>query len=234
LVPHHLLDVVGPDEDFTAAVFKRLANAAIADISARGKLPIMVGGTGLYIDGVLYDYGFLPAGDRGDREALDGLSVTELLQKIGRLGLEIGDVDVRNKRRLIRLLETNGAQPTRKSLRANTLIIGLKTERSVLEKRIVERVDAMLQAGLEGEVRGLVERYGWDCEALKGISYAQWRGYFEGSDSREATRQKIIKATLDLAKRQRTWFQRNKSIHWLTTPVDLSDIVDSVTTFLES
>ena len=77
LVSHHLLDVAGPDEDFTAAVFKRLANEAIKDITARGKLPIMVGGTGLYVDGVLYDYGFLPAGDRGERKILNELSVAE-------------------------------------------------------------------------------------------------------------------------------------------------------------
>jgi tRNA dimethylallyltransferase len=70
-VPHHLLDIVAPDEDFTAAVFKRLANQAIGDISNRGKLPIMVGGTGLYVDGVIYDYGFLAAGDRTEREELN-------------------------------------------------------------------------------------------------------------------------------------------------------------------
>src|SRR5476651_1891671 len=64
LVPHHLLDVAGPDEDFTAAVFKRLANKAIKEIAGRGRLPIMVGGTGLYVDGVIYDFNFLPAGDR--------------------------------------------------------------------------------------------------------------------------------------------------------------------------
>src|SRR5579859_3941326 len=105
-VRHHLLDIVSPDEDFTAAVFKRLANAAITDISARGKLPILVGGTGLYVDGVLYDYGFLPAGDRGDRRALNDMSIEQLLQKIAEAGIGLGDVDTRNKRRLIRLLET--------------------------------------------------------------------------------------------------------------------------------
>ena len=71
MAPHHLLDVVEPCDDFTAAVFKRLANQAIEDIADRGKLPIMVGGTGLYIDGVIYDFDFLPAGDRRDREALN-------------------------------------------------------------------------------------------------------------------------------------------------------------------
>ncbi|HZL08310.1 MAG TPA: tRNA (adenosine(37)-N6)-dimethylallyltransferase MiaA [Candidatus Dormibacteraeota bacterium] len=232
-VPHHLLDVVAPDEDFTAAVFKRLANQAIDDISNRGKLPIMVGGTGLYVDGVIYDYGFLPAGDRSDREELNRLGVEELLKRITDLKLELGDIDTRNKRRLIRLIETQGARPTRQEMRGNTLIIGLKTDRVVLEDRIVKRCDAMLAVGLEAEVKGLADHYGWDCEALKGVGYAQWRGYFSGTQNLAETRQKIIKANLDLAKRQRTWFKRNKSIQWFPAPVNWNEIVDSVTTFLE-
>lgn len=233
-VPHHLLDVVGPDEDFTAAVFQRLAKQAIKDIANRGKLPIMAGGTGLYIDGVLYDYGFLPAGDRGQRAALNAMSLPELLAKIDDLGIDPGDVDRRNKRRLIRLIETNGAQPSKRELRPNTLIIGLRPERDTLKQKIIDRVDAMLAVGLEQEVRRLAGRYGWDREALKGVGYAQWREYFEGSQTLAETRQKIIKATLDLAKRQRTWFKRNYSVQWFSTPVKWPNVVDVVTTFLDS
>ncbi|HEX4773933.1 MAG TPA: tRNA (adenosine(37)-N6)-dimethylallyltransferase MiaA [Candidatus Saccharimonadales bacterium] len=230
MVPHHLLDIVRPDEDFTAAVFKDLANRAIEDISKRGKLPVMVGGTGLYVDAVLYDYSFLPAGDRDEREKLNSMSISELLQTIDKLELDPGDVDVRNKRRLIRLIETNGAWPTRQKLRPNTLILGLRLDREELRQRIERRVDAMLAAGLEDEVRQLVERYGWDCEALKGVGYAQWRGHLEGQETIEEAHQKIIKATLDLAKRQRTWFKRNKSIQWVSTPVKWSKVVELVTT----
>ena len=232
LVPHHLIDIVDPDEDFTAAVFKRLANEKIMEIAARGKLPILVGGTGLYIDGILYDYGFLPAGDRSAREEFNALSNLELLQRIKQLGLEVGDVDTRNKRRLIRLIETNGARPTRHDRRANTILIGLNIGRDVLCDRITQRVDTMIASGLKSEVAGLAERYGWDCEALKGVGYSQWRDYFLGTQSLEETRAKIVKATLDLAKRQRTWFKRNKSIHWLSTPVDVTSVVDLVTTEL--
>lgn len=234
LVPHHLLDVAGPEKDFTAAVFKRLANEAIQDIASRGKLPIMVGGTGLYIDGVVYNYGFLPAGDRKDREALNQCSIEELLHKVAESGLSNNDVDSRNKRRLIRLIETNGRQPTRQELRENTLIVGLKVNRDDLQQRIVQRVDSMLEAGLETEVRDLVERYGWDCEALKGIGYAQWREYVDDTQSYDETRQKIIKSTLDLAKRQRTWFRRNKSIQWFDNPVNWQKIVDTITTHLDT
>ncbi len=87
-VPHHLLDVVEPCGEFTAAVFKRLANQAVEDISDRGKLPIMVGGTGLYIDGVIYDFDFLPAGDRKEREELNRLNIAQLLDKIKSLKLD--------------------------------------------------------------------------------------------------------------------------------------------------
>lgn len=231
-VQHHLLDVVEPGEDFTAAVFKELANQAIADISGRGKLPIMVGGTGLYIDSVLYDYGFLEAGDRTQRERFDGMSVEEVLAEITRRGIELGDVDVRNKRRLVRLIETNGARPTRSELRPNTCIIGMQPERTELAQRIERRVDHMLAAGLEAEVRELVNRYSWQAEGLKGVGYAQWRGYLDGTEPITDTRQKIIKATLDLAKRQRTWFRRNKSIQWISTPVDQQAVVDLITTYL--
>lgn len=235
LVRHHLLDIVDPCGDFTAAVFKRLANDKIKEITLRGKLPIMVGGTGLYIDGVLFNFNFLPAGDRAERVVLNQLSVDQLQAKIAQQGLDMGDIDKRNKRRLIRLLETNGALQQRQPLRANTLILGLQTDREILALRITERVDAMLAAGLESEVDNLQQQYGWDCEALKGVGYSQWQPYFLGQKSAAeliATRQRILKATLDLAKRQRTWFKRNKSIHWLTTPVDLATVVDLATTQL--
>lgn len=232
VVAHHLIDIVEPCEDFTAAVFKDLADNKIKEIAARGKLPILVGGTGLYIDGIIYDYGFLPEGDRDARKALNALSNDDLLVRIHRLGLGLGDVDIRNKRRLIRLIETSGVRPTRQLMRANTVMIGLHIEREVLQERITQRVDHMLEVGLAAEVAGLADRYGWGCEALKGVGYSQWRDHFSGSQPLEVTRAKIIKATLDLAKRQRTWFKRNKSIHWQNTPVETTSVVELVTTLL--
>jgi tRNA dimethylallyltransferase len=232
LVSHHLLDVVGPCEDFTAAVFKELAIKAIDDIAGRGKVPIIVGGTGLYVDGVIFDYGFLEQGDRDARKTYDSMSNEQLIELIQNEGINLGDVDTRNKRRLIRLLETKGAVPTRQELRKNTLIVGLRTDREVLKDRIEKRVDAMFNAGLEREVQELAQRYGWDCEALKGVGYAQWRDYFSGSQNLAETRQKILKATQDLAKRQRTWFKRNKSIHWVDTPVDFDEIAEYTAAFL--
>lgn len=232
LVPHHLLDVVNPNETFTAATFKELATAAIDDITSRGKLPIMVGGTGLYIDGVIYDYNFLPVGDAAERAELDKLETPELLARMEAAGISTEGIDVHNKRRLVRLLQTKGAEQTKQELRSNTLILGLQTEREHLKERITARVDGMVEAGLEAEVRQLAERYGWNCEGLKGIGYQEWQDYFLGSQNLHVTKQRIVTNTARLAKRQRTWFKRNKSIHWLATPVNYTQVDDLVTTFL--
>jgi tRNA dimethylallyltransferase len=234
LVPHHLVDIVEPDEDFTAAVFKHRAEDAIIDIFRRGKLPIMVGGTGLYIDGVLYNYGFLKQGDRQARRVLNNWSTNQLLEYVKNAGIDLGSIDINNKRRLIRLIETDGAQPSKSDLRPNSISIGLKYERDALNQKIVSRVDSMIKNGLEDEVYSLSKRYGWDCEALKGIGYSQWQGYFIGQQTIEETRQQIIKATLELAKRQRTWFKRNKSIHWFSTPINMNEVVAYITTNLDN
>lgn len=228
-VPHHLLDIVAPCEDFSAAMFKRLANQTVTDISSRGKLPVMVGGTGLYIDSVIFDYSFLPAPPKERREELNILTIDELLACIEQEGLSLEGVDIRNKRRLIRVLESEGGSPSRKPLRPNTLVVGIKREREEIKQRIAERVDGMLGGGLEQEVKHLVDRLGWECEALKGVGYRQWREYFDGTQNLSDVRERIIKDTTDLAKRQRTWFKRNKSIHWIC---NFEETVDLVTTFL--
>lgn len=231
-VPHHLLDIADPREGFSAPEFKRQALAAIADITDRGKLPIMVGGTGLYIDSILFDYQFPAAPDTETRKELSALSIEAVRQRVAAQGLDTTDIDIRNKRRLIRLLETNGARPARSTMRANTLVLGVHIERDHLRERVTERVDVMLAAGLEREVKRLAETYGWTVEPMKGIGYREWHEYFCGTQSLAQTRERIISATMNLAKRQRTWFKRNNSIRWLTTEDKVAESVDLATTFL--
>lgn len=228
-VPHHLLDVADPAVGFSAVEFKKLAVNTIRSIVKRGKLPIMVGGTGLYIDSVLFDYQFLPPSDPVLRHELNALSLAEVLARAEALGLDTTGIDLRNKRRVIRLIENNGARPTKGPLRENTLVLGIKTDREHLRERITARVDAMLAAGLEAEVRALADKYGWEAEPMKGIGYVEWKEYFDGSQSLDETRARIIKATMDLAKRQRTWFKRNVGIQWLNHPSMADEIT---TTFL--
>lgn len=214
LVPHHLLDVADPRKGFSAALFKQLANEATTDISARGKLPILVGGTGLYIDSVIFDYGFLPKGDKTRRDLLNKLSLQELLQQASELNISLEGIDVRNKRRVIRAIETNGQRPASQALRANTLVLGKNIERHNLQSKIEQRVDTMLAEGLEQEVKDLAKTYGWDVEPMKGIGYREWQDYFSGTQTLDVTRERIVRASLGLAKRQRTWFKRNQKIQW--------------------
>ncbi len=228
-IPHHLIDVAAPCEDFTAAVFKARAVAAINDIASRGKLPILAGGTGLYVDAALFDYSFLPAGDRQAREVFNQMKLPDLLGLVKEKGLDASHIDTQNKRRVIRLLETGGRTATRAPMRSNTLVLGLRVSREELEGRVSKRVDAMLTAGLEDEAQHLAQAYGWDCEALKGIGYREWQDYFSGVQTLDETRQRIIKSTLDLAKKQRTWFRRNNSIQWIG---NIEQAVAIVTTFL--
>lgn len=229
MVTHHLLDVVGPCEDFSAAVFKGLATESIKQISSRHKLPIIVGGTGLYIDSVLFDYSFLPAPPVDLRRKLNDLDILELLDIIKAKGYSLENIDIRNKRRLIRVIENEGQQPAQKQIRGNTLVIGISRPREDLKQRVVLRVDKMINEGLEQEVNVLSEKYGWDCEALKGIGYQEWKEYFEGSQNLVQVKERIIKNTLGLAKRQRTWFKRNNKVHWIC---ETDEMIELITTFL--
>jgi len=233
-VRHHLLDVARPEDGFNAVEFQKLANMAIADIQSRGKMPVLVGGTGLYIDSVLYNYQFLPATSEVVRQELNSLSLLELQQKAEHLKLSTEGIDTQNKRRLIRLIENDGQRPSKGQLRDNTLVLGIQVDREHLLQRVVQRVDTMLAEGLEAEVKSLSEAYGWDVEAMKGIGYREWKPYFmpmpELHQDLEQTRQRIISATMGLAKRQRTWFKRNDRIHWLQQVNTMANAVELVTT----
>lgn len=211
-IKHHLIDVRQASQGFNAPLFKEAAEKAIEDIQGRGKLPVMVGGTGLYIDSVLYDFGFLP--DSGEREWLDTLSLTELLELAESRKVELAGIDTRNKRRVIRAIEAGGQKPSKSGLRPNTLVVGLRLENDELRARVEKRVDKMLTAGLEQEVKNLSAKYDWDIEPMKGIGYREWKEYFAGTQSLEETRRRIVSSTMSLAKRQRTWFKRNRDIKW--------------------
>lgn len=227
-VRHHLLDVVSPDERYTAAQFKEDANKCIEEIRARGHLPVMVGGTGLYIDSVIFDYDFAPE-DQAKRSDLDMLSLEELQLQAGVLGIEVTDVDFKNRRHLQRAVERGRAGKTNTTLRDNTLVIGTRRDRIELDKRIEDRIEAMIEAGFVDEVDRLLKRYGSGSEAMTGIGYKAFASYLKGEISLEDAKQQFIRNDKRLAKRQRTWFKRNKSIHY---PLKQSEVVELVTTLL--
>jgi tRNA dimethylallyltransferase len=227
-VKHYLIDVREAPDGFNAPIFKKMAKSAIKSIRQRGKLPILTGGTGLYIDSILYDFGFLPSVSPEERELFNSLSLPELIEAAHLQNIDLTDIDVRNKRRVIRAIEAKGQKPTKKQLRSNTLIVGLQPEPGELKRLIGARVDQMLAAGLEQEVKQLADRYGWGVEPMKGIGYQQWQDYFAGGQSLEETRQRIISATNGLAKRQRTWFKRNPDIKWFGSAEQAYDYISYV------
>ncbi len=194
--PHHLLDIRNPDEKYNVAEFQQDAKKIIKDISNRGKLPIMVGGSGLYIDSVIYNYTFPKAVIR----------------------------DKTNPRH-----SANVIKP--KELRSKTLIIGLQRSKEDIEARIQQRTKFMLDDGLIDEAQRLVKKYGTNNEVLKGSGYYFFVDYLNGTQSLDESVQKFMRTSTLLAKKQRTWFKRNKSIHWLN---NRDDAVDITTTFLNN
>lgn len=227
-IPHHVLDVVTPDQPFSAADFKRLANEAITDIASRGRLPLLVGGTGLYVDAVLFDYSFADAPDPDERRRLQSLSIDELQSEIIARGIPMPE-NSKNQRYLMRALETGGVAAARKPLRENTLVLGKSIDREALRNKVIRRVDAMMTAGFVQEVESAALKYGWDAPGLNATGYKAFHAYIDGSISLEQAKEQFVRNDMQLAKRQRTWFKRNKSIHWVT---DHDQSVELVTTFL--
>lgn len=227
-IKHHLLDIVLPDQSFSAAQFKQRALHAIRDITNRGKVPIMVGGTGLYIDAVIFDFQFRQSADPVIRQELTQLSVVELQERLSHDGIPLPN-NPQNPRHLVRAIESGGAVGSKSPLRPHTLVLGLRVDRSALMGRIQDRVEEMVRAGFIEELKRLSNTYGWDAPGLQAPGYRAFRGYVDGTISLEQAKALFVQNDLRLAKRQRTWFRRNNSIHWVT---DTKEAVETVTTFL--
>ncbi len=229
IVPHHLLDLIEPNQSYNAAVFKRAAEEAVEAIHARHHLPILAGGTGLYVDAVLYDYQFPAGASSSLRKELERLPLAELVERLQRLDPEIAaTIDLQNPRRVIRALELVG-QPriAPKALPATTLIIGLDPGMDELERRIEARTQQMLDHGLLDEARRLTERYSTVLEPFSTVGYREAIDYLAG-DIPEAKLAPLINLhTRQLAKRQLTWFKRNPDIHWVATPTEAVDLAQA-------
>lgn len=228
IVPHHLLDIATPDKPITAAEYKTLASDAIKDILDRGKVPFLVGGTGLYINAVIYDFSFALKGDGSQRQKWQGFSVEDLAAELTAREIPLPS-NAKNPRHLIRRLETGGALPQPKKERADTLVIRLTIGRDELEERVSQRVDKMFEQGLEDEVVRLVNDYGWKPIPMQTIGYQEFQSYLSGDSTIDELRALIKTHTLQYAKRQRSWFRRNKSIQLIGKE---EEAVDLITTFL--
>jgi tRNA dimethylallyltransferase len=226
-VPHHLLDLIKPNQTLSAAEFKRLAEVAINDIWIRGKIPFLVGGSGLYLDAVIYDYQFPPEADPALRAELEQLSDEQLKDKLEQADPEaFATVDLANRRRVTRAIETAGLPKKRQTeVPPNFLLLGLDLNKEVAQDRIQKRVENMLSKGLFDEVRQIGEHYGWDAEALQAPAYKAFKEAVLGRKTVAVAAEDFARADQLLAKKQRTWFRRNQSIHWLENPTDAETLV---------
>lgn len=226
LVPHHLVNILPPEAEFSVVDFKARAQQLITEINQRGRLPILVGGTGLYIKALLEDYAFSTVGENaGLRRELEQLADREgeaaLVQKLAALDpQQAAQVNPHDRRRLIRALETvlGGEQVSRQAAGQpvyQAAVFGLTLERSLLYARINQRVDAMLAEGLEQETRQLLQA-GLSPTALsmRSIGYRQMAQYLAGELEHDEMTAKIKQATRNFAKRQFTWYKKMPYIHW--------------------
>lgn len=213
LIRHHLLDIVEPNEPFSAAAFKVLALKAISDILRRGKLPLLVGGTGLYIDAVIFDYHFGDPSEASRREELQELSVHELQQICLEQGIAL-PTNVKNKRHLVRAIEIGGVINQPKKMRANTIVVALTAEKDELRSRITQRAHQMVEDGVLDELKKVGERYNWSGEAFTGNIYRIFKPVVRGEESIDKALEAFIRSDLQLAKRQITWLKRNPFVIW--------------------
>jgi tRNA dimethylallyltransferase len=233
-VPHHLIDIAEPDETVGLAEFQGRAYSAIADIHARGKLPLLVGGTGQYVRAVVKGWCIprVPPDPalRAELEAqAEQKGARQLHARLAQLDpVAAQRIDPRNVRRVTRALEvclTTGQpiseQQRKRPLPYRILQIGLTMDRAALYARADRRVEAMMAAGLEGEVRRLVEAgYGWDLPAMSGLGYGQFRPYFEGQITLGEVVTEIKRATRRFIRHQYNWFHLNDpAIRWFDAAV---------------
>jgi tRNA dimethylallyltransferase len=228
-VPHHLLDVVEPDESLSAAAFKVLAEGAMADIAGRGRLPLLVGGSGLYVDAVLFDYRFPAEADPVRRAQLEVMSDDELRELLAAEDPEAFErVDLANRRRVMRALETVGEARLRSSeLRPNVLVLGLALNKEVAQRRIEQRVEKMLGEGFIDEVSRIGETYGWGSAAMNVIGYRAFKGVVSGTKTIEEGKADCVREHMALYKKQMTWFRRNPAIRWLEDASEAEALVQA-------
>ena len=212
-VPHWGLDLVEPGDRFTAADFKEYAVHKIAEIRSRGGLPMLVGGTGLYVDGIVFDFQF-GAPDPVLRESLEAMTLEELHEYCKSHNVQLPE-NKKNKRYVIRAIEQNGTNQKREQQPLeNTIIVGITTDSVTLRSRITGRAAEMFETGVIDEALRLGDRYGWESEAMTGNVYPLVRQYIEGHLTEGELKEKFVTADWRLAKRQRTWLKRNPYIVW--------------------
>ncbi|MBQ2657838.1 MAG: tRNA (adenosine(37)-N6)-dimethylallyltransferase MiaA [Erysipelotrichaceae bacterium] len=225
MAKHHLIDIIDPKGSYSVRQFQQLARECIDQISLEGKLPIIVGGTGLYIKAALYDYVFYEEEEEDDQfEDLTNQELYNLLKEKDPAALE--KIHINNRKRLVRALNIYNkhqtgisqikAQQQHKPL-YDCLIIGLTAERDELYRRIDSRVDQMIRDGLVEEIESLLKQgVTFDDQCMQGIGYKEWKEYFDGTESLEGCIDQIKRNSHHFAKRQYTFFKNQLDVRWFS------------------
>ena len=250
-VPHHMLDVAEPGEAYSVSRYVEEATACVEDILARGKLPIVCGGTGLYIDGLIRGTDYQPAGtDNGIREQLEGeweaQGAEEMMARLAAVDPDsAARLHLSDKRRILRALEVylaTGETITAHNARTKAIppryeavMIGLNTEpRQILYDRIDRRVGVMLEQGLLQEVQSLLEDGLLEGTAAQAIGYKELLAYFRGEMTLETAADLIRQKSRNYAKRQLTWFRRDERVKWIVynAPEAAQAVLQEATNYL--
>lgn len=213
-VSHWGLDLVEPNVRYTVADFKQYAEQKIEEIRSRGRVPFLVGGTGLYIDAVIFNYQFGVQANYELRAELEKYTLQELHEYCETHNIVLPEND-KNKRYVIRAIEQAGQPTPRRSTPINSsIIVGIATEKEALRRRIADRVEQLFANGVVDEAIMLGKKYGWESEAMTGNVYRLIHEYLQGNLSLDELKEKNTTADWRLAKRQLTWLRRNPYIEW--------------------
>jgi len=244
-IPHHLLDIKDPTDSFSVAEYQKLVRDKIEDIASRGKLPIIVGGTGLYIQSVLYDFRFTEQQKTDDKiiEELEKLSPEELYARLEKSDPEAAqEIHPNNVQRIIRAIERVELTGKQKNeIEQNQghervyphYIIGLSIDRDLLYERINKRVDLMMEIGLLDEVKRLHANGIRDVQAIQAIGYKEIYAYLDGLISLETAIENLKQNSRRYAKRQLTYFRNKMDIHWYNPFLDSERIIKEIIGFLQ-
>ncbi|ADU30670.1 tRNA (adenosine(37)-N6)-dimethylallyltransferase MiaA [Evansella cellulosilytica] len=246
-IPHYLIDIKDPKESFSVAEFQELAKGCIKKVQGKGKLPLIVGGTGLYVNAVIYDYDFSSSeGDSNFRNRLERFAqehgneaLHEQLKHVDPQSFK--ELHPNNIRRIIRALEifhvtgkTIHDRPQQpKQSPYNVVVVGLTMEREKLYSRINERVDNMVTGGLIEEAEALYKAGVVDCQSVQAIGYKEIYQYIEGNLSKEEAIDLLKRNSRRYAKRQLTWFRNKMDITWFDMTNEKEKKLQEIKQFIE-
>ena len=246
-IKHYMIDIVPPDERYSVAEYKKQAEQAIEEILQKGKTPIVIGGTGLYANSLIYgiEYSNIKLDEEYRKKLEKNASSEDGLQKLYDEAIRIDSeamkiISKNDKKRIIRVLEiyhSTGKTKTeleiesrKNGVKYDYKVFAIDMDREILYDRINRRVDIMIENGLIKEVEGLLAKYKQFPTSMQGLGYKEVVEYFDGRLTREEMIEKIKQESRRYAKRQLTWFRKNKKTIWLN---GLNDIQDNINIILE-